>query len=60
MPPTITLRDYPPDISKWAAASTLTSSIQTGNSTLGISAVGFIVPLVIITAVLAILFGACW
>jgi hypothetical protein len=59
MPPTIILRDYPPDISGWAAASNKTSQIQTGNSTQNITTIGFIIPLVIIVAALLILLGTC-
>jgi hypothetical protein len=59
MPPTVVLRDYPPDISTWAAASNQTSQIQTGNSGLDTSAVGFIVPLAVIIGILIILLLAC-
>ena len=59
MPPTTILRDYPPDISAWAAASNDTSQIQTGNSIPNASVVGFIIPLIIIIGVLCILLGAC-
>jgi hypothetical protein len=59
MPPTIILRDYPPDISAWAAASNQTSQIQTGNSTQNIPPVGFIIPLVVIVGAVLILLGTC-
>jgi hypothetical protein len=59
MPPTLTLRDYSPDISAWARASNETSQVQPSSSTLDTSAVGFIVPLVVAIGILTVVVAAC-
>lgn len=59
MPPTLILRAYSPDISAWASASNETNQVQTGSSTFDMSAVGFIVPLVVTIGILAVVVAAC-
>jgi hypothetical protein len=59
MPPTLVLCNYLRDASSWPGATNQTSQFQAGNFTIDTSAVGFIVPLAIFLALLAIILGGC-
>ena len=58
MPPTLTLRNYPLDISAWAAASGQTNQIQIANPAPEESPVGYIISLVVTIGILAFFIAA--